>query len=753
AAGGVVSRRKRARKRKAAAELESAPAPPGRGERIAGRLAERMGSLARTRWFFPVALVVLTVAVYARSVPLPLHYWDDTQYLFEDPRIDRLSLGGSWRILAEPFHANYHPLTTFTYAFDRAVWDVWLPGHHLTQIAFYAAGIVVLYFLFRALFSSGWAAFAAAAIYATHAIHVESVAWLASRKDVVCLVFYAASLLYYVRYAREGENSPKLYAAFTAFAVAAMFSKGYAAVLPAVFLAYDFCNARKLRLRHFVEKIPLFIVGAALTVAMILAQEKDATPVPVTLTLGYRLGSLGKVFALYVARTVLPVRLSAMYVIGSGSPGAHVAVAGAILLAGTVAGFFALRRRAPLAAFGIAVFLIQLSTVMSTFFTLRTWMADRYLLFPTIGSTLALVAGARWFVQSSSVPIPARVRRPAAALAAACAVAVYSALSVARIGAWTNEITLWSDCLRKQNGLAGSGPVTVRELRTKGLRAIVDARPLIRLARAYERAGDRAESSAIMAAAGSFPRTAEMAGETEALARGDIAAGRYDEAIAKLRPVAEGRAWRAPRAWTWIGVAHEKKGEPGKARAAHEKALGLYRESGRSGADALLALGRVAYQADDFEGAAERYRQARSEAPRGDPRPAFFLGRSLEESGRVKEAYRLYEEAAASEGRVPPNVVFGFADVYMQMGVAAEKLGRAGEAIRHLEKALELAPRHRQAVDMHLKIGLLAEKTGDYEEAARRFEDVLRRAPGDPRRDAIRARLDVMRRKAAAGRK
>ena len=134
-------------------------------------------------------LVFITFAVYARSFNCPLIYIDDNLYILEDPRVQELSLGNVWRILTTSFAANYTPLTTLTFAVDRAVWGTWFPGFHLTQLAFYSAGIVLLFFAFRAIFGSVPAALAAAAMYATHAVHVESVAWLASRKDVVCLLF------------------------------------------------------------------------------------------------------------------------------------------------------------------------------------------------------------------------------------------------------------------------------------------------------------------------------------------------------------------------------------------------------------------------------------------------------------------------------------------------------------------------------------------------------------------------------------
>ena len=91
-----------------------------------------------------MVLAALCIAIYARSFPLGLVDFDDDVYIFEDPRLEALSTSNIGRILGRPFFSNYHPVTTLTYAFDRAVWGRWLPGFRLTHLAFYAGGVVLL---------------------------------------------------------------------------------------------------------------------------------------------------------------------------------------------------------------------------------------------------------------------------------------------------------------------------------------------------------------------------------------------------------------------------------------------------------------------------------------------------------------------------------------------------------------------------------------------------------------------------------
>ena len=654
-------------------------------------------------WILPATLVGLTLVVWARSFAVSLVGWDDTTYLFEDARLNRLSPSNIWGILTRPFFANYHPVTTLTYAFDRAVWGTWAPGFHMTQLAFYAGGVVMLYFLFKALAMSPRAAFAAAALYAVHTTHVESVAWLASRKDVVCLFFYAASILAYVCYAKSNACSWRVYATAVALAAAAMLSKGYAVVLPAVLFAYDLCFGERIGRRQIVDKLPFALLAASTIILTVLAQDKASALVEPNISLWHRIWALLQISACYVGRSLLPVGLSAIYVVNQAWLNLWAGLLGAALGVGAVAGFIVLRRRLPAGAFGIALFVLPLGSVMNVFFTLRTWMADRYLCLPTIGSVLALTAVGAWL--SGRPNIAPRFRRGAITALAGGGVLLYAALTVARIGVWTNPVLLWSDTLRKQLDLSGSGPVTAQELAAAPVGTLPDPRAAIWLAQAYKLQGRSSEAEALAAWIRSKQQGVEADDETREIhvARLEIEAGKYDDAISRLGPLAEGGTWLAPVALGWIGVAYERKGDLEASRMAHHEALKRYRQDGRPGTPAMLDLAGIAFRAHHFDEAAQWYRRARKEDPT-DPRGTFFLGVSIEMMGQVEEAYRLYAQVLELEGRVRPDIPFSFADVHLQMGIAAEKLDRLKEAIGHFQEALQRVPDHPQREGVRAKI-------------------------------------------------
>jgi len=659
------------------------------------------GWLARG-WVAPLLLLLLTAAVYARSLGVPIHDWDDHVYFFRDTRVETPTAENLERIVTQPFFSNYHPVTTLTIAFDRAVWKTWVPGFHLTHLFFYLGGVLGTYALFVKILRRRGEALAAAALYAVHTVHVESVAWLASRKDVVCLFFYVFALLAYVRYADREEGRARWYALSLVLSAAAMLSKGYAAILPALLLAYDACFAPRLGRRQFLDKVPYAAIAAATTLLTVWAQDQQSALIQVAFSAGERFLRLAEVFALYAGHTILPIRLSAIYTTGIVPPNPAVSLLGVVLFGAMAWGFLAWRRRIPAAAFGIALYLLPLATVMNLVYTLRIWMTDRYLLFPTIGSSLLLVALAASLVRGADARAAARRAgwKRVFTLAAALLVFLYSALTVARIGVWSNGVSLWSDVLRRQLDLGGSGPVTATTLASTASR-LPDPGPLRSLMRAYDTQGNPAEAArleGILDQVGGSGEQSEMK-----LARVALVEGRYDEALTHLRPVAAGRTWFAPLAMFRIGVAEERLGHVDASKQAYARALQMYRELNQPATDAYFEVGTLEYLAGRYDKAAEWYRLATRESPT-EADSQFHLGLALQMSGHVPEAMAIYRRIDAGEFRFKPHSRMTLADVSLQMATASETLGRKSDAVRYYEEVLRRNPSYskRDAIEARL---------------------------------------------------
>ncbi len=669
-----------------------------------------VSSLDSHPWLAPVVLAAFTLLLWSRTIGFPLHYWDDSVYLFGDPRLNALTLANVWAILTKPFFANYHPVTTLSFLWDRMVWKTWVPGFHLTHLLFYTGGVVLAYFLFLYILHNRLWALLGVALFSAHALHVEPVAWLAARKDAVCLFFSAASLLLYVRYAKVrdggGGDLRKLwpgYLAVLAVFSLALGSKGYAAALPFIFVAYDACYSGRFRWRLVLDKLPLFALALGLAILTFLAQDETSALVKnpdstYQLTLYDRVTLLLKIFCLYVGRSLMPVHLSATYVVaGEGWMPDWVALLGLVLVIALVYGFFTFRKTLPALALGSALFVLPLLTTLNTFFTLRIWMADRYVLFSTLGSTLALAGLGTWVSKRID-------RRPLTVLlsAAGLLLLVYSGLAFGRMGVWSSASLLQSDTIRKNfPAFSGTGTLTADEILTnvQGRRIPSTMLELLeRLSVALQHEGKTEQSlrlNELLADSGSSGLEAGMA---------ELRRGNLDKAIDSLMPEITRGEWYAARAAKLLGDTYRRKGEPEKARQWYRQSISLYQKQRQSPREARLAEGDLEFNLKNLPRALEIFQLLTLENP-GDPLGPFCAGRALEEMGKTSAALEQYEKAAALPADSFKDRFLNLADVHKQMGVLAQKMSNYPAAIRHYEEYLSLNPDdpQRRAIEQTLQ--------------------------------------------------
>jgi tetratricopeptide (TPR) repeat protein len=632
-------------------------------------------------------------------------------YLFSDPRLNALTLSNVWAILTKPFFANYHPVTTLTFLWDRLVWKTWIPGCHLTHLLFYAGGVVLAYFFFLSITRNRFWALAGAALFSSSALHVEPVAWLASRKDVVCLFFSAACLCLYTRYAqvRDGGagDSRMLWYRYLAMAVAfslALGSKGYAAALPLIFLAYDACFSARFRWRLVLDKLPLFAIALALTIATLLAQDESSALVK-NPGLTYQLGVLGRVtllleiFCLYVGRSLLPVRLSATYVVSDESwMPQWVALLGLFLVLAFIYGFFKLRKTLPALALGFALFVLPLITTLNTFFTLRIWMADRYLLFSTLGSTLVLAGLGKWLSERIG-----RNSLRALLTATGLLLLIHSGLAYHRMGIWSSTSLLYSDAIRKNFPvLSGDGVVTAEEISwiAQGRQLPSTMMDLLeRLSISLQHEGNAEQSAKVTEVLRNYGYSGLGVGMAE-LKRGNL-----DKAIDCFMAELMRGEWYAARAAKLVGDAYDRKGQPEIALQWYRRSIALYQKQRLSPREARLAEGDLEFRLKNLPRALEIFQIMTQESP-GDPVGPFCTGRALEEMGRLTEAFELYEKTAAMPAASFKDRFLSLADVHRQMGVSAQKMGNYPEAIRQFEQYLALNPDdpQRPAVEQALRM-------------------------------------------------
>ncbi len=655
-------------------------------------------------------LAAFTLLLWSRTTAFPLYHWDDSVYLFDDPRLSAPTLSNLRAILSKPFFANYHPVTTLTYLWDRLLWKDWIPGYHLTHLFFYTVGVVLAYFFFFSVVRSRFWALAGAAFFSSHALHAEPVAWLAARKDLVCLFFSAASLCLYVRYARVRDcgvgDSRRLWSGYLAMLITfllALGSKGYAVSLPLIFLACDACFSRRFGWRLVYDKLPLFALALGLTLATFLAQDETSALVrdpASTYHLGVveRVVLLLKILCLYAGRSLLPLHLSATYVVsGEGWLPGWVALLGLLVLCALVYGFLALRKTLPAPALGFALFLLPLFTTLNTFFTLRIWMSDRYALFSTLGTSLVLAG--------LGIRLSERIGRgslKALLAAAAILLTVHSGLALNRMSVWSSASLVHSDAIRKNYPiLSGNGIVTAEEVSeaAQGREIPSTLLDLLEsLALALQRDGNPEESRRLTELLQDSGHSGLGAGVAE------LKRGNYDKAIEHFMSEISRGEWYAAKAAKLLGDTYRRKGQPEEARRWYQESITMHQKLRLSPREARLAEGDLEFSRKNLPAALETFRLMAEEDP-GDPLGPFCVGRALEEMGKMTEALQQYEKAAAMPAASFKDRFLNPADVQRQMGAAAEKMRDYPSAIQHYEQYLSLSPDdpQRPAIEQTLK--------------------------------------------------
>ena len=277
-------------------------------------------------------MVCLLLALITLLVYLPVRHFefvafDDGLYVAENPMVQA---GLTWAGVKGAFttwYANlWHPVTCLSHMLDCQLFGLDAGKHHLVNALFHAANAVLLFLLLLRLTGKLWSAALIAALFAWHPLRVESVAWVAERKDVLSGFFGLLALLAYARYARKKDqvgSAPVEYgAALLCFTLGAM-AKAMLVTLPFVFLLLDYWPLQRMpdlkfevrrMWRLIAEKWPFFAVAAAVCVMTYRAQHAgNAVASLQWYPFGFRLGNAVVSYANYLIKTIWPANLAALY--------------------------------------------------------------------------------------------------------------------------------------------------------------------------------------------------------------------------------------------------------------------------------------------------------------------------------------------------------------------------------------------------------------------------------------------------------
>lgn len=368
-------------------------------------------------WQLAVVLALLTVLAYRPVFQAEFVNYDDQAYVTENKNVQAglSGAGVKWAFTTSEM-GSWHPLTWLSHMLDVQLFGVNSPAHHAVNLGFHVGNTVLLLLLLGRLTGAVWPSFFAAAVFALHPTHVESVAWVSERKDVLSTFFGLLCLLAYTRYVRWHSTldprpsavlvtflSPAYWLTFLFLALGLM-SKPMLVTWPVLMLLLDVWPLRRLSLSTFdfrlstlnrlvVEKIPFFLLVGGIAAATILTQHDNQAVIslqelPLTDRLMNSLRSVG----VYVGQFFWPQNLAPFYPLHLPVPPGRVIVT-LIGLLGLTGAAVATLRKWPWFGVGWFWFLISLLPVSGLIQAGLQAHADRYLYVPSIGLGLVLVWG------------------------------------------------------------------------------------------------------------------------------------------------------------------------------------------------------------------------------------------------------------------------------------------------------------------------------------------------------------------------
>ena len=272
---------------------------------------------SRAGWLAGLGIATLTLAVYAQVLDFDFVRFDDPRYVSENPPVRDGLTGDGFVWAFTTFHkSNWHPLSWLSHMLDSELYGLEPAGHHATNVLLHLANALILLGLLRTLTGQLWPSAWVAAMFAIHPLHVESVAWVAERKDVLSTCFGLLAIWAWVGFVRRGGGLR--YLLCTLLFAASLASKPMLVTLPFLLLLLDYWPLDRLRSRRALrrrigEKIPLFVLAAASSVVTVVAQRAGGALGWFDFDLGQRAASATMAYATYIGKTLWPTNLAVFY--------------------------------------------------------------------------------------------------------------------------------------------------------------------------------------------------------------------------------------------------------------------------------------------------------------------------------------------------------------------------------------------------------------------------------------------------------
>ena len=380
-----------------------------------------------------IIILALTFIAYIPALQAGIVNWDDPDYVNKN-----FLTSGIANLLTTPLQGNYHPLTMLSLAFNYMISGEEPWSYHLLNLLLHLANTYLVFRLVMQLSNRKLViASVTALLFGIHPMHVESVAWISERKDVLYGLFFIAGLISYTRFV--DTNSRKQYLLTLLFLALAILSKPAAVIFPLVLFSIDFFRRRELSFKLVWEKIPFFILPLIFGVLTFLAQKEKGALDTEVFTAGTRffMGFYG--IMMYVVKLILPFRLSPFYpypAINQPLPPEYYIGPFFFILLVVVAVYSWKRER--VAAFGILFYITNLLLVLQFLPVGSAVIADRYTYIPYIG--LFFIVG--WLINRYAKDQMGKASYIVIPLALLLTILTFRQASV-----WTDGASLWDHAI------------------------------------------------------------------------------------------------------------------------------------------------------------------------------------------------------------------------------------------------------------------------------------------------------------------
>ena len=704
-----------------------------------------------------------TFLTYLPALKFDFVNYDDTDYVTQNPNV---TSGLSTTNLVWAFttgHAgNWHPITWISHQADASAFGLNPGGHHLTNVLFHTANTLLLFLLLRSLTGSLWRSMLVAALFALHPAHVESVAWISERKDVLSAFFGLLALLSYTRASRcrdTRHSDPSqiqwLHRSIippTLFLALGLMAKPMLVTLPFVMLLLDYWPLDRQRTpwkRLILEKWPLFgLITASSVVTFIVQKQGGAVQTLRDLSLAGRLENAVISYSRYLAKAFWPANLATPYPHPGTWPWTQILFSCLILVSISLLAW-RYRRSQPSIIVGWLWFLGMLIPVLGLIQVGAQSMADRYTYLPYIGIFIALCYTKRG--QSSLLTVtptssnPSPLQSPLNLTLCGVAIVALGALTLTsrqQLRVWQDSGTLFNHSISvtRSNWIAWYNlgwhldTHGQTEEAVKCYRKALEIDPLfpdpinnlgcaLASLKRYEEAIPCFES-ALKLQPTSLEVQLNIANALKEL-------GRNDEATARYRLVLGSRPDH-PAALMNLGSLLSRQNQFAEAIPILEKSLAANPSQPivhYNLANALAKMRRIPEAITHYERAValkDDYSEARHD-----------LGITYARAGRLEDAAKVLRDAVARE---PRN-----ATVRVAYGRVLAAQQKTESAVILFKEAVQLAPEN---IEAHANLGTLLAMQGDLEAAVTHLGTALRARPDDPV-----AQLNLARALAASGKK